>query len=339
MIPNQWYAVLSSSEVRRGRPVGAQRFGRRLVFWRDEDGNVACLDGTCCHRGADLAAGRVEGGHVHCPFHGLRYAADGRVVAIPANGLGAEVPENFRVRPWLAVDAFGFIWVFYGKPEDAPDDLPMFAEFRGGFPYAECSEVWDVHYSRAVENQLDVVHLPFVHPNTIGRGHKTLVNGPVTKWDDETLTFYVKNEPDRGQTPQKADEIENWQELNSLQYRVPNLWQNRIADDLRVMAAFAPIDDAHTNIPAPVPAHGARAHAARPCLCRRQRGERRDPAPGPQGGAHAASEEDRAADGGEPAARRRARHRVPLPPRRAQARRAASMTFDQFSGLCRARRA
>ena len=72
MIPNQWYAVLSSSEVRRGRPVGAQRFGRRLVFWRDEDGNVACLDGTCCHRGADLAAGRVEGGHVHCPFHGLR---------------------------------------------------------------------------------------------------------------------------------------------------------------------------------------------------------------------------------------------------------------------------
>lgn len=248
MIPNQWYAVLSSSEVRRGRPVGAVRFGRRLVFWRDEEGNVACLDGTCCHRGADLAAGRVEGRHVHCPFHGLRYAADGRLVAIPANGLEAEVPENFRVRPWLAVDAFGFIWVFCGKPADAPVDLPMFEEFRGDFPYAERSEVWDVHYSRAIENQLDVIHLPFVHPNTIGRGHKTLVNGPVTEWDDETLTFYVKNEPDCGQTPQTADEIEDWWELNSLQYRVPNLWQNRIADDLRVMAAFAPVDDEHTKI-------------------------------------------------------------------------------------------
>ena len=66
----------------------------------------------------------------------------------------------------------------------------MFAEFRGGFPYAERSEVWSVHYSRAIENQLDVVHLPFVHPNTIGRGHKTLVNGPVTKWDDETLRLW-----------------------------------------------------------------------------------------------------------------------------------------------------
>ena len=138
--------------------------------------------------------------------------------------------------------------MFYGKPADAPDDLPMFEEFRGDFPYAERYEVWDVHYSRAIENQLDEIHLPFVHPNTIGRGHKTLVNGPVTEWDDETLTFYVKNEPDCGQTPQTADEIENWWELNSLQYRVPNLWQNRIADDLRVMAAFAPVDDERTKI-------------------------------------------------------------------------------------------
>ncbi|MBX9034232.1 aromatic ring-hydroxylating oxygenase subunit alpha [Gordonibacter massiliensis (ex Traore et al. 2017)] len=248
MIPDQWYAVMASSEVKSGRPVGVVRFGRRLVLWRDAEGNVACLDGTCCHRGADLAAGRVEGDHVQCPFHGLRYAADGRVVAIPANGLGAEVPENFRVRPWLAVDAFGFIWVFYGKPADAPDDLPMFQELRHGFPYAERSEVWDVHYSRAIENQLDVIHLPFVHPNTIGRGHKTVVNGPVTKWDADTLTFYVKNEPDRGQTPQAAGEIEDWEQLNSLQYRVPNLWQNRISDDLRVFAAFAPIDDEHVKI-------------------------------------------------------------------------------------------
>ena len=118
MIPNQWYAILSSSEVKKGTPMGVVRFGRRLVLWRDENGEVACLDGTCCHRGADLAAGRVCEGHVCCPFHGLRYAADGHVVTIPANGRDAEVPENFLVRSWLAVDAFGFIWVFYGKPED-----------------------------------------------------------------------------------------------------------------------------------------------------------------------------------------------------------------------------
>jgi phenylpropionate dioxygenase-like ring-hydroxylating dioxygenase large terminal subunit len=34
----------------------------------------------------------------------------------------------------------------------------------------------DTHYSRAIENQLDCAHIPFIHKNTIGRGNKTLVN-------------------------------------------------------------------------------------------------------------------------------------------------------------------
>ena len=39
--------------------------------------------------------------------------------------------------------------VEFQVPADAPDDLPMFQELRHGFPYAERSEVWDVHYSRS----------------------------------------------------------------------------------------------------------------------------------------------------------------------------------------------
>jgi phenylpropionate dioxygenase-like ring-hydroxylating dioxygenase large terminal subunit len=29
---------------------------------------------------------------------------------------------------------------------------------------------------------------------------------------------------------------------------MPNLWQNRISDDIRIVAVFAPIDDSHTRI-------------------------------------------------------------------------------------------
>ncbi len=45
-------------------------------------------------------------------------------------------------------------------------------------------ELWHVPFLRAVENQLDVMHLPFVHKTTIGRGNRTLVNGSVVKWID-----------------------------------------------------------------------------------------------------------------------------------------------------------
>ena len=31
MIRNQWYAILESNEVRRGKPVGVTRLGEKLV--------------------------------------------------------------------------------------------------------------------------------------------------------------------------------------------------------------------------------------------------------------------------------------------------------------------
>ena len=43
MIPNQWYAVLESNEVRRSVPLGVVRMGEKLVFWRDAHGTVSCL--------------------------------------------------------------------------------------------------------------------------------------------------------------------------------------------------------------------------------------------------------------------------------------------------------
>jgi phenylpropionate dioxygenase-like ring-hydroxylating dioxygenase large terminal subunit len=109
--------------------------------------------------------------------------------------------------------------------------------------------MWPVHYTRAVENQLDVVHLPFVHASSIGRGNKTLVNGPVVKWKENLMTFYVDNKLDDGKTkPLKPNEIENYKSLFSLQFQMPNLWQNVISADLRIVAIFVPIDDEHTRI-------------------------------------------------------------------------------------------
>ena len=51
---------------------------------------------------------------------------------------------------------------------------------------------------------MDVVHLPFVHHNTIGKGGKTVVNGPVVKWEEDKLTWYVQNVVDDGKTEAKC---------------------------------------------------------------------------------------------------------------------------------------
>jgi len=248
MIPNQWYAVLSSRELREGHPVGAMRLGQKMVFWRAEGGAIGCISDRCCHRGASLAGGSVCNHRIQCPFHGFEYNADGRVAAIPANGRAAAVPSNFRVRAWAAREAHGFIWVWNGDPDASLPEIPFFEELEQGFSYGEFQENWHVHYTRAIENQLDVVHLPFVHRTTIGRGGKALVNGPVVAWSGTRMTYYVMNEADHGQKPLKAAEIPDYEKLYSLQMQMPNLWQNRVSPKLRIMAAFAPVDEENTMI-------------------------------------------------------------------------------------------
>ncbi len=248
MIKNQWYAVLQSKEVKKGKLIGVTRLNEKLVLWRDSGDIVHCIFDQCCHRGVSLSAGCLDEDEVVCPFHGFKYDGSGKVTLIPANGKSQKVPDRFRVNNFPVKEAYGLIWLWYGDSTENLPELPFFEDLKEGFYYDTFKEVWGVHYSRAIENQLDVVHVPFVHTKTIGRGNRTVVNGPVVKWDEELMTFYVNNVVDQGQKPLTPNQIENYTSLFHLQYRVPNLWQNCISDDVRVFAAFAPIDEEHTMI-------------------------------------------------------------------------------------------
>ena len=61
MIPNQWYAILDSSEVRRGKPIGVTRMGEKMVAWRNSSGEFAVMADKCPHRGVALSAGALRG--------------------------------------------------------------------------------------------------------------------------------------------------------------------------------------------------------------------------------------------------------------------------------------
>jgi len=47
MINNQWYAVLSSDSLKRGRILAARRFGEDLVFFRTSSGKVSAVTSLC----------------------------------------------------------------------------------------------------------------------------------------------------------------------------------------------------------------------------------------------------------------------------------------------------
>ncbi|MBU0955061.1 MAG: aromatic ring-hydroxylating dioxygenase subunit alpha [Spirochaetes bacterium] len=251
MIRNLWYAVLESKQIPRKKPVGFLRLGERMVFWRDGSGAAHCCYDRCAHRGASMALGDLVEGRLRCPFHGLEYEGGGRCTRIPANGKDAPVPPAFRLRSYPLVEKHGWVLIWWGDGTTQPEpaEPPYFDDLGDFTSWASYADPWNNHYTRGAENQLDVAHLPFVHRTTIGKGNHTLVEGPGVQWVSDDLFFqYVYNKLDDGSAPRGPDEVPkpNPDSEYKLEMLLPNLWQNRIADKVRVMAAFIPVDESHS---------------------------------------------------------------------------------------------
>ena len=99
MIYNEWYAVLSSREVKKGKITAARRFGKDLVFFRNEGGELGCADGLCAHRKASLAKGWIDHDHIKCPFHGIEYDVTGKCVYVPSEGRASTLSYERYISP------------------------------------------------------------------------------------------------------------------------------------------------------------------------------------------------------------------------------------------------
>lgn len=247
MIRNQWYAVLESKEVKKNRLLGVTRMGEKMVAWRDKNGKVVCMSDLCPHIGASLCQGKLGENRVVCPFHGFEYDPSGQCKYVPALGKNGSVPKSLKVHAYPTHEAHGIIWIWWGEGEPSPAE-PKWFDIDDSFSSSGFHQHWGVHYSRMVENQLDVMHLPFVHSDTIGRGQRMVVDGPLVKLHDNTMSIWVYNRVDDGTPPRKADDLPEPARPPFLVLNFPNLWENRISEDLRITAAFAPVDEENTVI-------------------------------------------------------------------------------------------
>jgi phenylpropionate dioxygenase-like ring-hydroxylating dioxygenase large terminal subunit len=249
MIPNQWYAVLESHEVKRGKPVGVTRLAEKMVFWRDQDGKIVAQSDLCPHRGVALSEGPVKGNCIMCPFHGFRFDSSGRCTVIPANGANTPVPKAFSVRTYPSYEAHGFIFIYWGAPKGDIGTPAWFDDIDDSFSYASGVDHWATHYSRCIENQLDTPHVPFVHATTIGRRSGTIIDGPWVQWKgQDRFNLIPLYRPEDGSAAVRADQRPAPDKEFHLEFIFPNLWQNYLSEKARAMLAFVPVDDENTVI-------------------------------------------------------------------------------------------
>jgi phenylpropionate dioxygenase-like ring-hydroxylating dioxygenase large terminal subunit len=147
------------------RPVKAVRLlGQDLVLFRDGSGRWGLLDRDCPHRGADLAFARLEPEGLRCPFHGWKFAADGRCLETPAEPLGSTLCQRVRQRSYRLRVQSGVIFAYLGPEEIEPPALPAFDAFVAPASHSFAFKgLWQCNWLQAFEVGIDPAHPSFLH--------------------------------------------------------------------------------------------------------------------------------------------------------------------------------
>lgn len=234
---NIWTIVSEARDLKPGKPLGLRIAGERIVFFRDALGKACALLDRCPHRGAALSLGRVDKGEIECPFHGWRFDGEGCNRHVPWNPDAKR--ENLGAVALPVRETEGLLWLYTGF---SPDKEPQASETFHTPSLAVCAQsvVWNVHWTRVMENMLDMPHLPFVHRKTIGKDARRLIGG--------RMDVYWEDRPYGGRITSAIDGVAR---PGVLEYRFPNVMELFIDPPgklLRLMVACIPEDDRRTRL-------------------------------------------------------------------------------------------
>jgi vanillate O-demethylase monooxygenase subunit len=184
-----WHPVAFAAALGT-EPRHADLLGEPLVLWRGQDGSPRVMSDLCIHRGTALSLGRVTGDEIMCAYHGWRYNADGRCVAIPQLEDPSRVPAKARVAAFRAQERYGLIWAALEEPRWPLPEVPElengdWAVVTAG-PYT-----WECDAARQVENFTDFGHFPWVHPGLLGDPSRPVVPRHEVRTEGHVLHYSI----------------------------------------------------------------------------------------------------------------------------------------------------
>ena len=140
-----------------------------VISARGEDGAWVTLSNVCTHRGAVLVDRPCRVARLRCPYHGRRFGLDGVIQAAPGFPTlpeGADLPSvrTTTVGPLLLASL--------GSPRAVPELVgpawerlaPLLARPMVAAAELDAAYELDVSWALYVENYLEGLHVPFVHP-------------------------------------------------------------------------------------------------------------------------------------------------------------------------------
>ncbi len=169
MVPHQpypkgWFYLCMSKDVKKGKTLGLQRFGKDLVVFRTESGKLNVIDGHCPHLGAYLADGKIIGEEIECPFHAWRF--DGNSGKCVGRKGSCAKPLKVDLVKWHIDEQAGFVHIWNDPDGQTPawecHDIPELLLPNWSKPNTREHVVYN-HVQDIAENAADVSHLFTLH--------------------------------------------------------------------------------------------------------------------------------------------------------------------------------
>lgn len=178
LFPRTWHLFPEGSAPTRGEQVpwtllpGA--LDEPLVLVGD---GPRCLSNVCTHRGAVIVDERQQARALRCPYHGRRFSLEGRCLSAPGFEGREGFPERHDHLPEVALGTFGpLCWASLSPAMSIDDQLRPLTERTAWLPWDRLEPHPErmrryrvsANWALYVDNYLEGLHIPFVHPGLTG---------------------------------------------------------------------------------------------------------------------------------------------------------------------------
>lgn len=162
-----WYVAAWGDEIEAGGKLYRTILNEEILLLRDAAGAPAAVSNRCPHRFAPLHRGPFDGEVVTCPYHGLRFALDGRCVHNP-HGDGV-IASGARLASYPIVERWGQLWIWMGLSERADaTTIPDFSCHTDPARRVVKGHLkMPAHYELVSDNLLDLSHVRYLHGTTL----------------------------------------------------------------------------------------------------------------------------------------------------------------------------
>lgn len=171
--PRGWFVIGESSDLDNG-PLAVHFFGRDLALYRGESGKPVLLDAYCKHMGTHLTASdsavivkegnQIEGDSIRCPYHGWRYAPDGKVDDIPYHD--GPCPKSAAIQSYPVRDVMNCLMAWFDPDGGEPQYEPPFIKEWDDSQWVPWKlDILDIknHPIEMLDNMADLHHLGPAH--------------------------------------------------------------------------------------------------------------------------------------------------------------------------------